>query len=415
MQAGGWQRETSDNSTWSSWASPVAENFSPGWQWPTASAAGPTASWAAAQPGRSEQRWRGRPSTGPGRGVPREEDGARAAVGPTDGLGWRSGLSWAAGREAGRERAEVLRAGGRSGSGGMAWAELGEARQGREDTQRAGGWSRWAHAVEGNQIRGHLEPDLRRTQRHTPPYTVPRSRSPLARGRVETPVSPRASSATRPFSHTFTHTVPRYRSPLARGRMSNPPCEAGVGKPASPRASSATRPLSPPRFVSFRFVSFSFVSSSFVSPSAPPSRPSSDRGGRQGGAPPASFLTSSVARSPSGLRTNHPPPPYSASSPVVMGDAVGPGAERPEEPGGREQRLANRNFGDEDLFGLEELTESYRRRPRPTGGEERTRAQEPDCGLGWRIHGSVEDTTLSTNKQHSLSGNGSGPGRGGRG
>jgi hypothetical protein len=46
-----------------------------------------------------------------------------------------------------------------------------------------------------------------------------------------------------------------------------------------------------------------------------------------------------------------------------MGDAVGPGAERPEEPGGREQRLANRNFDDEDLFGLEELTESYRRRP----------------------------------------------------
>jgi hypothetical protein len=63
-----------------------------------------------------------------------------------------------------------------------------------------------------------------------------------------------------------------------------------------------------------------------------------------------------------------------------MGDAVGPGAERPEEPGGRERRLANRNLGDEDLFGLEELAESYRRRPRQTGGEERTRAQEPDCG-----------------------------------
>ncbi len=58
-----------------------------------------------------------------------------------------------------------------------------------------------------------------------------------------------------------------------------------------------------------------------------------------------------------------------------MGDAVGPGAERPEEPGGRERRLANRNLGDEDLFGLEELAESYRRRPRQTGGEERTRAQ----------------------------------------
>ena len=68
-----------------------------------------------------------------------EGRGQCAAVGPIDGLGWRSGLSWAAGREAGRERAEVLRAGGRSGSGGMAWAELGEARQGREDTQRAGG------------------------------------------------------------------------------------------------------------------------------------------------------------------------------------------------------------------------------------------------------------------------------------
>jgi hypothetical protein len=138
-QSRGRKIETSDNSTWSSWASPVAEKFSPGWQWPTASAAGPTASWAAAPPGRSEQRWRGRPSTSPGRGVPREEDGARAAVGQIDGLGWRSGLSWAAGRETGRGRAEALRAGGWSGSGGMAWAELGEARQGREDTQRAGG------------------------------------------------------------------------------------------------------------------------------------------------------------------------------------------------------------------------------------------------------------------------------------
>ena len=28
MRAGGWQREMSDNSTWSSWASPVTENFS---------------------------------------------------------------------------------------------------------------------------------------------------------------------------------------------------------------------------------------------------------------------------------------------------------------------------------------------------------------------------------------------------
>ena len=28
MQTGGWQREASDNSTWSSWSSPVAENFS---------------------------------------------------------------------------------------------------------------------------------------------------------------------------------------------------------------------------------------------------------------------------------------------------------------------------------------------------------------------------------------------------
>ena len=275
MQAGGWQRETSDNSTWSSWASPVAENFSPGWQWPTASAAGPTASWAAAQPGRSGQRWRGRPSTGPGRGVPREEAGARAAAGPTNGLGWRSGMSWAAGRGTGRERAEAPRAGGWSESGGTAWAELGEDRQGREDTQRAGGWSRWAHAVEGNQIRGHLELDLRSTQRHTPPYTVPRSRSPLARGRVETPVSPRASSATGPFSHTLTHTVPRYRSPLARGRTGNPPVplRGGVGRPASPRASSATRPLSPPGFGSVRFGSVRFGSVRLVSSPAPPRRP----------------------------------------------------------------------------------------------------------------------------------------------
>ena len=41
----------------------------------------------------------GRPSTGPGRGGPREEDGVRAAVDPIDRLGWRSGLSLAAGRE----------------------------------------------------------------------------------------------------------------------------------------------------------------------------------------------------------------------------------------------------------------------------------------------------------------------------
>ena len=213
MRAGGWQREMSDNSTWSSWASPVTENFSPGWQWPTAGAAGFTTSRAAAPPGRSEQRWRESPLTGPGRSAPREEAGARAASGPTNGLGWRSEMSWAAGRETGRERAEALRAGGWSESGGMARAELGEARQGREDTQRAGGWSRWAHAVEGNQICCHLEPDLRRIQRHTPPYTVPRSRSPWVRGRTGNP-------------------------PV--------PLRGGVGRPASPRASSATRPLSPP-------------------------------------------------------------------------------------------------------------------------------------------------------------------------
>ena len=312
MQAGGWQRETSDNSTWSSWASPVAKFFSSGWQWPTASAAGPTASWAAEPPGRSEHRWRA-PFDGPWQG--RAEGRGRCARGSRPnrqtGMAKRTVVGCRQ-REAWRERAEAMRAGGWSGSGGTAWAKLGEARQGREDTQRAGGWSRWAHAVEGNQIRSHHEQDLRRTQRHTPPYTVPRSRSPLARGRVETPVLQRASSATRPFSHTFPHTVPCYCSPLARGRTSNPPCEAGVGTPASPRASSATRTLSPPRFVSSSLVSSRFVSSSFVSSSAPPSRPSSDRGGRQGGAPPASFLTSSVARSPS------------------------------------EQRLANQNFDDEE-------------------------------------------------------------------
>ena len=63
-----------------------------------------------------------------------------------------------------------------------------------------------------------------------------------------------------------------------------------------------------------------------------------------------------------------------------MGDAVGPATERPEEPGGRERRLANRDFVDEDLFGLAELADSYRRRPQQTGGEGRTRAQELDCG-----------------------------------
>ena len=154
----------------------------------------------------------------------------------------------------------------------------------------------------------------------------------------------------------------------------------GGGLEGRPRRERARLRGPSPHLVSFRIVSFRLVSSSFVSSFAPPRRPSSDRGGRQGGALPASSLTSSVVRSPSGLRTNHPPPPYSASPPVVMGDAVGPGAERPEEPGGRERRLANRNLGDEDLFGLEELAESYRRRPRQTGGEERTRAQEPDCG-----------------------------------
>ena len=110
---------------------------------------------------------------------------------------------------------------------------------------------------------------------HSPPYTVPRSRSPLARGRVETPVSPRASSATGPFSHTLTHTVPRYRSPLARGRTGNPPVplRGGVGRPASPRASSATRPLSPPGFGSVRFGSVRFGSVRLVSSPAPPRRP----------------------------------------------------------------------------------------------------------------------------------------------
>ena len=103
-------------------------------------------------------------------------------------------------------------------------------------------------------------------------------------------------------------------------------------------------------------------------------------------------MTSSVVRSPSGLRTNHPPPPYSASPPVVMGDAVGPATERPEEPGGRERRLANRDFVDEDLFGLAELADSYRRRPQQTGG-------------------GGEDPGARTR----LWGNGSGPGWGGRG
>jgi hypothetical protein len=207
-------------------------------------------------------------SLGPGR--------SEQPPGPDSGGGWKAGLAASElGYEAPLPTWLMVRAGGWSESGGTAWAELGEDRQGREDTQRAGGWSRWAHAVEGNQIRGHLELDLRRTQRHTPPYTVPRSRSPLARGRVETPVSPRASSATGPFSHTLTHTVPRYRSPLARGRTGNPPVplRGGVGRPASPRASSATRPLSPPGFGSVRFGSVRFGSVRLVSSPAPPRRP----------------------------------------------------------------------------------------------------------------------------------------------
>lgn len=122
-----------------------------------------------------------------------------------------------------RRSERPLRAGKWSRSGGTAWAEHGESRQGREYTQRTGGRSRRANAVEGNQTGDLHEPDLQRTQRHTSPYTAPRSRSPLAWRRVEMPVSPRASSATRPFSYTFPHTAPRPRSPLAWGRASNPP------------------------------------------------------------------------------------------------------------------------------------------------------------------------------------------------
>ena len=51
MRAREWQRETSDGSAWSSWASPVAEKFSAsGWQWPTASYSGPTTSRVVEQP-----------------------------------------------------------------------------------------------------------------------------------------------------------------------------------------------------------------------------------------------------------------------------------------------------------------------------------------------------------------------------
>ena len=104
-------------------------------------------------------------SLGPGR--------SEQPPGPDSGGGWKAGLAASElGYEAPLPTWLMVRAGGWSESGGTAWAELGEDRQGREDTQRAGGWSRWAHAVEGNQIRGHLELDLRRTQRHTLPLIL---------------------------------------------------------------------------------------------------------------------------------------------------------------------------------------------------------------------------------------------------
>jgi hypothetical protein len=76
---------------------------------------------------------------------------------------------------------------------------------------------------------------------------------------------------------------------LGLGKSEQPPGPAsggGVEMPVSPRASSATRPFSS---VSSRLVSSSLVSSRFVSSSsAPPGLPSFDRGGQQGGASPAS-------------------------------------------------------------------------------------------------------------------------------
>jgi len=48
-------------------------------------------------------------------------------------------------------------------------------------------------------------------------------------------------------------------------------------------------------------------------------------------------------------------------------------------------------------------------RPRLTVSAHPPGLEHQRCGLGWRIHGSVEDTKLSTNKQHSLSETGPSP------
>ena len=224
MRAREWQRETSDGSAWSSWASPVAEKFSAsGWQWPTASYSGPTTSRVVEQPVSARFL---RASLHAAHGSPLRHPspsmGPTAAIVPSSSLGPPL-PGPVEGRPCHRRSERQLRSGEWSRSGGTAWAEHGESRQGREYTQRTGGRSRRANAVEGNQTGDLHEPDLQRTQRHTSPYTAPRSRSPLAWRRVEMPVSPRASSATRPFSYTFPHTAPRPRSPLAWGRASNPP------------------------------------------------------------------------------------------------------------------------------------------------------------------------------------------------
>ena len=186
----------------------------------------------------------------------RAEARRRPAAGPTDGLGWRSGLSWAAGRETGRERAEALRAGGWSESGGTAWAELGEARQGREDTQRAGGWSRWAHAVEGNQIRSHHDDTLPLILYLALVLPWPgaeskrRSRSERARRRGPSPI----------LSPTLYLVIVL---PWPGAERATPRARRGLER--RPRRERARLRGPSPHLVSFRLVSFRLVSFRLVS------------------------------------------------------------------------------------------------------------------------------------------------------
>jgi hypothetical protein len=65
---------------------------------------------------------------------------------------------------------------------------------------------------------------------------------------------------------------------------------------------------------------------------------------------------------------------------MVSEDAARLGAARPEGPGERESRPANLDPDGDDIFGLREMTEPYRRRSPPAGEEARTHARESDFG-----------------------------------